>query len=205
MPPLPPPSKLDSTQVLQHVYDESLAALRVNTGATINVEGILEVAIDATTDSIKIGDGTDFADVTVDNCLKVKDPDAIALLTDIDSKLGVPLTTTVLNIFNEITSVAIGAEQTILTYTVPVGKTLNLAFIAAESDSVSIIRVKQNGVTIGKDRIALASDYSVNLSFQTDNNVCLKFLAGNVITVTGFNASSMGVAEFSARLVGYLQ
>lgn len=54
MSPLPPPSKLDSTQVLQHVYDESLAALRVNTGATINVEGVLEVAIDATTDSIKI-------------------------------------------------------------------------------------------------------------------------------------------------------
>lgn len=205
MPAPPPPSKLDASQVLQHVYDESLGALRVNTGATINVQGILEVAIDASSDSIRIGDGTDYADVTVDNCLKVKDPDAIALLTDIDAKLGVPFSTTVINLFNEISSVAIGAEQTILTYTVPIGKVLNLAFIASESDSVSVIRVKQNGVTIAKDRISIAGNYSTNASFQTDENVCLKFSAGNVITVTGFNASVRGVAEFSARLVGYLQ
>lgn len=203
--PIPPPTKLDSSQVLQHAYDESTAALRVNTGATINVQGILEVAIDATTDSIKIGDGTEYVDVTVDNCLKVKDPDAIAILSDIDAKLGAPFTTVVFNAFNEISSVAIGAEQTILSYTVPVGKTLSLAFITAESDSVSIIRVKQNGTTIAKERIAIASEYNVNMSFQTDNNVCVEFAAGTVITVTGFNASTRGAAEFSARLVGYLE
>lgn len=66
----PKPSALDSTQVLQHAFDDETHALRVNTEATV-VAGALEVAIDHQTDSVKIGNGFRFADITSDNSLKV--------------------------------------------------------------------------------------------------------------------------------------
>lgn len=68
--PIKPPSKLDSAQVLQHAFDDETKTLRVQTEATV-VAGVMEVAVDHQTDSVKIGNGTRFADVTVDNSLKV--------------------------------------------------------------------------------------------------------------------------------------
>lgn len=74
----PPPSKLDSAQVLQHAFDDETHALRVNTEATV-VAGAIEIAVDHQTDSIKLGDGNRFAEIASDNSLKVagglvKDP-----------------------------------------------------------------------------------------------------------------------------------
>ena len=66
----PRPSRLDSTQVLQHAFDDESGTLRVKSEATV-VAGALEVAVDHHTDSIKIGYGTRFADITTDNSLKV--------------------------------------------------------------------------------------------------------------------------------------
>jgi hypothetical protein len=66
----PAPSRLDATQVLQHAFDDTTGALRTTTEATV-IPGALEVAIDHQTDSVKIGNGTRFADVAVDNSLKV--------------------------------------------------------------------------------------------------------------------------------------
>lgn len=106
--------------------------------------------------------------------------------------------------FNEISGVAIGAEQTILTYTVPVSQTLVLSSVQSESDSVSIIRVKQDGSTIAKERIGICGPYNVKTSFQKGDGIGLKFSAGTVITVTGYNDSTRGSAQFSARILGYL-
>lgn len=69
--PIKPPSKLDSAQVLQHAFDDETKTLRVQTEATV-VAGVMEVAVDHATDSIKIGDGTRLAGVTANNELKVK-------------------------------------------------------------------------------------------------------------------------------------
>lgn len=74
----PAPSRLDSAQVLQHAFDDSTGALRTTTEATV-VTGSIEVAVDHQTDSVKIGNGTRFADIATDNSLKVsagivKDP-----------------------------------------------------------------------------------------------------------------------------------
>ena len=68
--PLPPPSKLDSAQVLQHAFDDSTHALRTTTEATV-VAGAIEVALDHSNDSIKIGDGSRLVSVAEDNSLKV--------------------------------------------------------------------------------------------------------------------------------------
>jgi len=70
MPTNPNPSKLDSTQVLQHAFDDETQALRVNSEATV-IAGAFEVAVDHFTDSVKIGDGTNLAAVNVDGSIKV--------------------------------------------------------------------------------------------------------------------------------------
>lgn len=66
----PTPSRLDSAQVLQHAFDDSIGALRTTTEATV-VVGAVEVAVDHQTDSVKIGNGIRFADISTDNSLKV--------------------------------------------------------------------------------------------------------------------------------------
>jgi len=70
MPTPPNPSKLDSTQVLQHAFDDETQTLRVNTEATV-LAGAFEVAVDHFTDSIKIGDGTNLATVNMDGSIRV--------------------------------------------------------------------------------------------------------------------------------------
>lgn len=107
--------------------------------------------------------------------------------------------------FNEISGVAIGAEQTILTYTVPVAQTLALSSIHSESDSVSVIKIKADGSTICKQRIGFCGPYNLSANFEKGDGIGVKFPAGTVITVTGVNASTLGTAEFSARMIGWLE
>ena len=66
----PSASKLDSSQVLRHAFDDESGSLRVNTEATV-VAGSFEVSVDHQTDSVKIGDGINTVDVASDNSLKV--------------------------------------------------------------------------------------------------------------------------------------
>lgn len=70
MPATPNPSKLDSSQILQHAFDDDTQTLRVNTEATI-VGGAFEIAVDHSNDSVKIGDGINFAAVNDDGSVKV--------------------------------------------------------------------------------------------------------------------------------------
>lgn len=53
-------SELDSSQVLPRVFDEANGRLRVDANATLSTSGQLEVIIDHTEDSIRLGDGTNF-------------------------------------------------------------------------------------------------------------------------------------------------
>ncbi len=57
-------TRQDFAQVIKLVYDEALNRLRVDMGANITLGGELEVAIDHTTDSIRLGDGTSLITAT---------------------------------------------------------------------------------------------------------------------------------------------
>jgi hypothetical protein len=58
------PTLLDSSQVIQAVYDEALNRLRVDIGANITLGGELEIFIDQADDSIRIGDGVNLVTTT---------------------------------------------------------------------------------------------------------------------------------------------
>lgn len=108
------------------------------------------------------------------------------------------------SVYSEIDGVAISAEEDVLQYTVPEGQTLHLSFITCESDSLSVIWVRQNGITIGKDRISFGGTFSVRFDFHKGDGQGLEITGGDTLTVVARNASASGPAEFSARLVGYL-
>lgn len=62
--PAPAPSKLDSNQVLPAAFDDATGKLRVDAQVTSNIAGPVEIIIDQTSDSIRLGDGTKLVTAT---------------------------------------------------------------------------------------------------------------------------------------------
>ncbi len=56
-------TKLDANQVLKRSFDDATDRIKVDAQVTATI-GTVEVAIDAANDSIRLGDGTDLANVT---------------------------------------------------------------------------------------------------------------------------------------------
>lgn len=106
---------------------------------------------------------------------------------------------TAMCLYNETTGVAMGASTSILTYTVPSGKTLSLNRLLMSSDSISTIEVDINGVANAKARICY-TNYNITLDY---NDLLLS--AGTVITLMATNNSLQGAASFNATLQGALQ
>jgi hypothetical protein len=98
--------------------------------------------------------------------------------------------------YNEVTGVAMNASVTILTYTVPIGHTLQLNAIEASSDSISTIELDLNGTANAKGRLCYTN---YNLRFGYNN---YSLAAGTVVNIVGTNYSLQGVASFNATLQG---
>lgn len=80
-------TKLSFQQIFQSAFDPDLERLRVDTSATVEA-GQMEVVITHVSDSIRLGDGTTLAGVTLDNELKISDSAARSSLSSIDTKLS---------------------------------------------------------------------------------------------------------------------
>lgn len=79
------PSLLDMPQIIKAIYDEPNNRIRVDTGATFNISGELEIAIDAADgDNVAISDGTNTAAVNSNSQLEVHDADALTQLEQIN-------------------------------------------------------------------------------------------------------------------------
>ena len=133
MSPIPNPSKLDASQVLQHAFDDSTSRLRVDTEAVI-IDGAIEVALSADSDSIAIGDGSNTLTVNPDGSINVNTPSDLTLEN--------------LNYYyNQISSVPSGAETAIITIPATT-QNLNIVKIDATGDNIGIFILKLNGTTI---------------------------------------------------------
>lgn len=111
----------------------------------------------------------------------------------VDSVPGSPL-----NVFNEVTAVAVSTETDVLSYTVPVGKAVRLSFVDANGDNIAIYRVKVNGSTIAKKSTHVGGDPSV--TFQFDR---FELAAGDVFKITVENCSLLSLTgSFDGRLNG---
>jgi hypothetical protein len=98
-----PVTLLDSTQVIQHAYDESTQSLRTTATATI-IGGDLTVDTSHTEDSMRLGDGTNFLTST-----------SFGGKVSLDVALGKPISQTT-------DSIRIGDGSTLVSVTTVAGK-----------------------------------------------------------------------------------
>lgn len=103
-----------------------------------------------------------------------------------------------ISLYNEVSSIAMGASSNILTYTVPINQIFTLKRINISSDSISTIELDLNGTTNSKGRITYTQ---FNLSMIYDS---YQVISGTVITLIATNNSLQGVASFNATLQGVL-
>lgn len=180
-----PYSQLDANQCIQQSFDESKDALRVDIGpgVTITVGGQMEVSINHTEDSIRLGDGTNFLTSTTFGGKTALDVNII------DSPEGSSV-----NDFNDVTSVATSVLTTINTYTVPVGTTGIFKQVAVSGTNIAKYEVLLNGSVIDRAYTYFGAPLSVEFKF---NDTTLA--AGDIILVRVIH-NRPNTGDFNARI-----
>lgn len=169
-------TKLDASQIIQQSFDEQNDRLRVDAEVTAVISGPFEVAIDDTTDSIKIGDGSGtYLGINSDKSINVRILDSngsaiilgqqtkaqsipVVLPTDQDIVATIPPDTiigtieagTVDTAYNEVTSVVNGALTTIVSYMAVI--TTRLKAVEVTGTNIATYTVLVNGDVINKKR-----------------------------------------------------
>lgn len=115
---------------------------------------------------------------------------------DIGSGFPLPDGVASLNIFNEVTGVAISAETTILTYTVPTSRLASIAHIEVSGTNITKYRLKLNGTTIATRRTHFGGP--PNSVFPFDR---YEIVATDVLTITADNCGT-DVADYESRVNG---
>lgn len=112
-------SKLDGMQVLQHAFEDSTGRIRVDSAASIAITGVVEVAIDYTTDSIAIGTSGQLFTGTASGGKFGLDVNLLNPVT------GVSVTGTIdTNVLNPVTAVTILNPVTSVSLNSPVSATI---------------------------------------------------------------------------------
>lgn len=155
----------------------------VLTDGSINIGTInanLEVALTAKDndpkpgdvhDSIRIGDGTNEMKVNTDGSINV------------NVSLEPVATSTPVNVYNEVNSVASGVQTTVATYLVPAGKTAVLLRTEFGGENIGAYSVQVNGSNIAKARTYFGGNLSLALEFGLPSNQGYSLVSGDVVTV----------------------
>jgi hypothetical protein len=183
-------ANLDQSQIFNKVFDPANDALRVE-GILLN--GAVEVAIDASTDNIAI------KDFTSGNVLKINADGSI----NVDVALIPPTAGASISQYSEVNGVALGATVTVLTYTVPTGKTLELTRVEFSGDCIAEFDLELNTVVNDRKRLHWTSFNNSFNYLNSQNGYSL--VAGTVIAILATNKSPRNVASFNATLQGVLE
>lgn len=181
----PDTSKLDNRQILQSVFDEDNRRLRVD--AIAHVDNVsIAVDLDPTNDGVYIAD---------------KDS-GNKLVVNSDGSINVDLVNPSLgaykNIFNEIVAVASGATTSLVTYTVPVGKTAILDRICVSGDNIAKYEVFINAVKVDVARSYFGASLNLQLNYESRNSA-YALVSSDVLTVfVTHNRPTVG--DFEGRL-----
>jgi len=106
---------------------------------------------------------------------------------------------TVKNIYNEITNVASGVKTTIVSYTVPFGKTGILERITTSGDNVGRYDVYLNGSSVDTQRTYFGGNFNALFEFITGTGDGFVLSAGDIITVTILHTRPF-VGMFESRI-----
>lgn len=184
-----PKSHLSQTQILQKVYDEDKDRLRIDGNYTSTIDGQLEVAIDSSEDSIAI------KSPTTGNTLEPNADGSINVVLN-----GTPaVNTLVVSTFSTAAAVASGVETTIVTYTVPVGKTSILERLEFGGENVGSYNLYLNGGLINRVRTYFGGDFSTRMEFTGGSAEGLPLIAGDIIILRILHTRPF-VGNFEGRI-----
>lgn len=218
----------DFPQVLRSVYDVDKNCLRVCiVDASPGPGGGIEVIINHTDDSIRLGDGTNFITSTtigpkngydiyvINEDLDIRDLDAsqdsVAIKDSDGDQLGINTdgsTNTRINInpnlsglqkYGEINSLTSGSETTIISHIAVGGRTTYLQAVSVSGDNIAKYRVKINGLIIETKRTYFGGDLDKNFNFNGEMNPGLQVSVGDIITVTVEHDRPM-VGDFNGKI-----
>lgn len=184
-----PYTQLDSGQVIQQVFDESTDSLRVNANVTANIDADLGVEIDA-------ADGDNIAIANEDGSKKVT-VTTVASKNALDVNIvgGVVSGTaaTQLSSYDEITGLASGIEQTIVSFTAAAD--CKLVKIDVSGTNIATYDVRLNSSLIDRKRTYFGNSLNEAFNFRSGLNVP----SGQTVEVSVYhNRPSMG--DFNARI-----
>lgn len=118
------------------------------------------------------------------------------LLTDIADQLGAVGTQTLL--YNEISAAVPASTSTVLTYTVPVGKTLEITSGTISGDNISKYTVEVNSSVVNTKRSTWTK---FNVDFDIIN---YELSAGDTLTIKAENKGDSN-SDYEATLIGVLK
>lgn len=164
----PSPSQLDEVQIIQRSFDSDNDRLRVDAEVTA-VIGEVEIDISADADSILVYGQDENSDIQ-------------PIKTDVDGHLQVEVVEdgTLLFNYNEISAVVSGSETTIISYTVPSGKTSKLSEVSGSGENIAEYNLKVNGDVKQKLRTYFGGSLNTIFNFT----VSPTFSAGDIILLS---------------------
>lgn len=196
----------DAFQVLRSVFDVDLNCLRVCIvdGTSSGGSGI-EVVIDHTEDSIRLGDGTYFFTSSIDGGKVALDVSLLNnefILTDgtdtleinTDGSINVKDNGSAKNTYNEVSSVASGILTNITTFTAIQNSRLKQVDVSGEN--IATYEVLLNGNIVSKKRTYFGT--SLDTVFTFDRG--LAFISGEQVTVRVIH-NRPGTANFNANII----
>jgi hypothetical protein len=101
--------------------------------------------------------------------------------------------------FNEVAAIASGATTTLVSYTVPAGKTAILERIDTSGENVARYDILVNSVLFDTKRTMFGSDLNADFDYTTGSPDGLIFIAGDIIKVQVLHSRPMA-ATFEARI-----
>jgi len=201
-------SRLDAEQVLRAAWDENIRRLR--TDATFS--GTLSVSLDASNDSVAIGDGVDLLAINPDGSLNanitgtlaveidaadgdniaIKDSDGDELEINTDGSINVNSIVPTSNTYNEVTSVASGILTTIHSYTALSNAYLLTVDVAGTN--VAYYEVQLNASVIDKKYTYFGGQLNASFDFGAQS-----LIASDVVTVKVLH-NRPTVGDFNAKI-----
>lgn len=173
-------ASIGEVKITDGVNDATLTQVGSKFGLDVNILNDLYVNIAHTDDSVRLGDGTNFITSTQVLAKNGLDVNVINPITITDNTIR-----SIVNVYNEISSVASGVETTILTYTVPIGKTAYLLLAECAGSNTAYYKVLHNITTLGKQYTYFGGNLNAKFEFSTTIKADpgFKLLAGETITV----------------------
>lgn len=107
------------------------------------------------------------------------------------------------NIYNEVSSIAIGSTQTVVTYTVPAGKTLFVRRIEFSGKNVATYHVVVDLINVATKRTWFNGNLSDEFNFNFNGEANLSVQENSIISLIVENFRPM-LSDFEGRIQGVL-